>query len=75
MERVAYPHVDGAFPCDPVRLVEGVQGVRIRFRDETGAWLDRWVAERLTDMPRAVEMEIDTERDGTLRQLFLVGGA
>ncbi|WP_280951959.1 type II secretion system minor pseudopilin GspJ [Allosphingosinicella vermicomposti] len=75
LERVAYPHVDGAFPLDPVALVQNVRAVRVRFRDANGAWLDRWLAERATDLPRAVELEVDTERDGRLRQLFLVGGA
>ena len=74
LERVAYPYVDGAMPLPPVTLVEGVRGVRLRFRADNGAWLDRWIPQQAYHMPKAVEIEVDTARDGTLRQLFLVGG-
>lgn len=75
LERIAYPHVDGAMPLPPVTLVDGVRTVRLRFRAENGAWLDRWIPQQAYHMPKAVEIEVDTARDGTLRQLFLVGGA
>jgi len=74
LERVAYPLLDGARPLAPAEVMNDVQGARLRFRDASGAWLDRWVAARATDMPRAVELELDSVRYGRIRQLFLVGG-
>ncbi|WP_226372583.1 type II secretion system minor pseudopilin GspJ [Allosphingosinicella flava] len=75
LERVAYPHVDGAAPLPPMVLAEDVRSVRLRFRDENGAWLDRWIVDNAYAMPRVVELEIVTGREGVVRQLFLVGGA
>jgi len=74
LERVAYPLLDGARPLAPAAVMNDVQDARLRFRDASGAWLDRWVATRPTDMPRAVELEVDSARYGRIRQLFLVGG-
>ena len=72
LERVAYPHVDGAQPLAPTVLLAGVRSLRIRYRDE-GAWRDAWDAAEPTALPQAVEIVADTERLGAVRQLFLVG--
>jgi general secretion pathway protein J len=41
LERVAWPHVDGAEPLPPAVLLTGVSGLRLRYR-VAGAWADRW---------------------------------
>jgi general secretion pathway protein J len=74
LERIAYLMVDGAAPRAPTPLLTGVRALRVRYRDAQGAWLDRWVPARADDMPRAIELEMETPRDGNVRQLFLVGG-
>lgn len=75
LERVGYRFVDGAPAMDPVPLVEGVGALRLRYRDVKGQWRERWDPEQPTEMPTAVEMTIDIEGSGTVRQLFLVGAA
>ena len=73
LERIPFRFVDGAAPMDPVTLVGGVRSLRLRYRDPKGEWRERWDPTRPTDMPVAVEMIVDLERGGPLRQLFLVG--
>lgn len=70
--RVGYPMVDGATALAPVVLLEGVGGLRLRFRDERGEWHMAWDATDPAALPRAVEMVVDTGQ-GSLRQLFLTG--
>jgi general secretion pathway protein J len=73
LERRGYRHLDGAPPMAAVNLVEGVRSLRLRYRDGKGEWRDRWTPARSTDLPRAVELVLDVERGGTIRQLFLTG--
>jgi general secretion pathway protein J len=73
LERVAYRFVDGAPPMEPVVLAEGVRSLRLRYRDKEGAWRERWDPVEISELPRAVELILDTEQAGTVRQLFLVG--
>jgi general secretion pathway protein J len=73
LERVAYRFVDGSAPLDAVTLVDGVRSLRLRYREPNGDWRERWDPTRPTDMPVAVEMVLDVERGGSVRQLFLVG--
>lgn len=75
LERVAFRHVDGAPPMEPVTLVDGVRSLRLRYRDARGEWRERWDPARPADMPRAVEMIMELDRPGAIRQLFLVGAA
>jgi general secretion pathway protein J len=72
LERRAWRFVDGAEPMPPVTMLEGVTGVRLRYRDREGAWRDRWDPQRLAELPRAVEWTIVTRTHGTIVQLFLV---
>lgn len=74
LERVGYRFVDGAAPMSPVALISGVRSLRLRYRDARGEWRERWDPERVTDLPRAVEMVVDVGRGGAVRELFLVGG-
>lgn len=75
LERRAYVHVDGAAALDPVVLVDGVRQLRLRYRDAEGQWRERWDPTQLAELPRAVEMVIDADGGGAVRQLFLVGAA
>lgn len=72
LERRAYGHVDGAAGFEPVTLVNGVEALRLRYRDARGEWRDRWDPAQPTQMPRAVEMVLDLEDGASIRQLFLV---
>jgi general secretion pathway protein J len=73
LERIAYRHLDGAEAMEPVTLVEGVEALALRYRDPEGEWRERWDPTQITNLPRAVEMIVDVEGRGPVRQLFLVG--
>ena len=73
LERRAYPRLDGAAPLAAGTVVEGVRRIRLRYRDEKGEWRDRWDPTDPTDLPRAVELVMDSAGSGTTRQLFLTG--
>ena len=73
IERIGYRFVDGASAMQPVTLVDGVRQLRLRYRDKEGAWRERWDPVQITELPRAVEMTVDVEGSGSVRQLFLVG--
>ena len=70
--RRAWPHVDGAQPMPPVVLLEGITGMRLRYRDIAGGWRDRWDPAAPNDLPRAVEL-VMTLNGREVRQLFLTG--
>ena len=73
LERRAYRHVDGGEALPAVAVVNGVRTMRLRYRDERGEWRERWDPARPTELPRAVELVLDTAGTGIVRQLFLVG--
>ncbi len=73
LERRHYPLVDGAAPLEPVVLASGVRGMSLRYRAADGGWRERWDPEDPRELPRAVELVMETARFGSLRQLFLVG--
>ncbi|HEX8443851.1 MAG TPA: type II secretion system minor pseudopilin GspJ [Allosphingosinicella sp.] len=75
LERIAYPRVDGAPPLPAVPVATGVRSLRLRYRDGEGQWRDRWDPTQPSLLPLAVEMVIDTQASGRVRQLFLVGAA
>ncbi len=75
LRRRTFRFVDGAAPSEPVTLVRGVTALRLRYRDRRGEWRDRWDPSRLNDMPLAIELVVDVEGSGSIRQLFLVGTA
>ena len=72
LERVAWPHVDGAEPLPPAVLLTGVRSLRVRYRTR-GEWRDRWDATGERALPQAVEVVTDVDRLGAVRQLFIVG--
>jgi general secretion pathway protein J len=71
--RRAYPMVDGAQPFASAALLDHVESVRFRYRDQRGEWRDRWDPANPVLLPRAVEMVIAVAGGGTTRQLFLTG--
>jgi general secretion pathway protein J len=75
IERIGYPHVDGAAPLPAVAVVSEVRSLRLRYRDREGNWRDRWDPTQPGQLPLAVEMVLETEAGGRIRQLFLVGAA
>jgi general secretion pathway protein J len=74
LERIAYPLVDGSAPRPPLGLLDGVRGLRLRYRDRAGEWRARWHPALPSDMPVAVEMLLDMEGAAPVRQLFVAGG-
>ena len=75
LERTAWRHVDGGLALEPVAVVSGVRNVRLRYRDPRGEWRERWDPTQPGLMPSAVELIMETEESGSIRQLFLVGTA
>ncbi len=72
LERLYYEMTDGGEASQPAILLENLQNIDVRFRNKRGIWSDRWEFERLTDLPRAVELKF--EQAGRLhRHVFLVG--
>lgn len=75
LERSAHRYVDGSPAMPAVAVVTGVRALRLRYRGPRGEWRDRWDPTQPMLLPSAVEMIIDTEESGSIRQLFLVGTA
>ena len=75
LERWRYDAVDGAGHARAMPLLTGVRRVQLRYRDRDGSWRDRWDPTDPARLPVAVELVSDSEGQGQLRQLFLVGNA
>jgi general secretion pathway protein J len=75
LERWRYDAVDGEGHAVAMPLLTGVRRVQLRYRDRDGSWRDRWDPTDPARLPVAVELVSDSEGQGQLRQLFLVGGA
>jgi general secretion pathway protein J len=73
LERRIYPRLDGAAPLPAATVVDGVRRVRLRYRDREGAWRERWDPTKADELPRAVELILDSEGSGATRQLFQTG--
>jgi general secretion pathway protein J len=73
LERRIYPRLDGGAPLAATVVVDRVRRIRLRYRDGEGAWRERWDPTRPTELPRAVELVMDSEGSGTTRQLFQTG--
>lgn len=73
LERISFAHVDGGGSATAVRLLGAVRGLRLRYRDREGAWLEDWQPPDGTRLPLAVELVTDSEAHGLVRQVFLVG--
>ena len=72
LERWRYRMTDGGSIDEPAVLISNIGSFELRFRDKRGQWSSRWETERLTDLPRAIEMQFEQE-GRRYRHLFLVG--
>ena len=72
-QRRSWTYVDGAAPASETRLLDGVRRIRLRYRDGKGEWRDRWNPTAPVELPRAVELVMDVEGEGSIRQIFLAG--
>ena len=72
LERRAAPMLDGAEPGPPATIIRGVKAMTLRYK-LGGEWRDRWDATRPDALPRAVEMVLDVDGIGTVRQVFQTG--
>ncbi len=70
--RLHYEMIDGGVISEPADLLSGVSGLEIRYRDKGGLWLNDWRTERLTDLPRALELQF-MQNGRAYRHVFLVG--
>lgn len=73
LERRIYPRLDGSAALPATTVVDGVRRIRLRYRDGEGAWRERWDPTKPTELPRAVELIMDSEGSGATRQLFQAG--
>ena len=73
LERLSFSRVDGGGTPVTMALLDGVQSLRLRYRDDEGEWRERWDPSEPNAMPEAVELVVISAGQGTLRQLFLVG--
>jgi general secretion pathway protein J len=73
--RAAAPMLDGAAMGPPAALMTGVRAARVRYH-VNGGWADRFPAPGQAvlpgALPDAVELVLETEAHGELRQLFLL---
>jgi len=73
LERLSWSRVDGGGEPVAMVLLDDVRSARLRYRDEEGAWRERWDPTDPTRLPRALELVVESETHGLVRQLFLVG--
>ncbi|HEV2748653.1 MAG TPA: type II secretion system minor pseudopilin GspJ [Allosphingosinicella sp.] len=73
LERGAYRFLDGAEAMAPTVVADGIVALRLRYRDRDGLWRDRWDPTDRAELPRALEMVIETGQGAPVRQMFLVG--
>ena len=73
LERRSWTMIDGAPPRVESAMLTGVRRIRLRYRDRSGEWRERWDPTALADLPRAVEMVVDTGEAGATRMIFLTG--
>ena len=72
LERFQYESTDGGSISEPALLLDGISDLELRFRDKRGQWVRNWQTERLSDLPRAVEIRFD-QNGRNYRHVFLVG--
>ncbi len=72
LERRAAPMADGAEMGPPATIIRGVKSLALRYRIG-GEWRPRWDATRPDALPRAVEVVIDVDGIGPVRQVFQTG--
>ncbi len=60
-------------------MLDGVEKLKLRFLDDKQKWHDAWPAlsrgrKSSVALPRAVEVTLETEREGRIKRVFLVAG-
>lgn len=59
-------------------LLDGVRRLALRYMDRNGEWLSNWPPagreQEVTALPRAVEVELETEGGGRMQRLFIAPG-
>jgi general secretion pathway protein J len=76
--RLDWPVTDAAAGTRPWidGMLDGLQRLRLRYRDGSGAWHDQWPPARATEatqsLPAAIELEIDSRRFGAIRRLLVM---
>ncbi len=77
LERRTHAMLDGSSAGEGSLLMSGVTRVKLRFRDSRGVWSDDWEPELPESLPVAVEMLVESVRDGQaaapIRLVVLVG--
>lgn len=72
LERRGYAMADGSAPDNVIVLADGLQSVRVRYRDKDG-WRDRWDSAKRDALPRAVELTLTPNGGPALLTAYLVG--
>ncbi len=72
LERLQYETTDGGSISEPALLLDGISDLGLRFRDKRGQWISNWQSERLSDLPRAIEIQFK-QNGRDYRHVFLVG--
>ncbi|AWV06872.1 type II secretion system minor pseudopilin GspJ [Marilutibacter maris] len=72
LERSSRPALDGAGTDAPQQLLSGIRAASIRYRYR-GRWLSGWPGGG-GDLPEAIELDLDIEALGRIRQTFLLPG-
>ena len=72
LERRTYAMADGATAGEPMVLADGVENVRLRYRDK-GLWKPVWDEPRPDALPKAVELIVKRKGQPALMMAFLVG--
>ncbi|MEN1927795.1 type II secretion system minor pseudopilin GspJ [Luteimonas sp. MJ250] len=72
LERSARAAVDGATPPSPRVLIDGVSAARVAYLSD-GHWNDGWHG-GTTSLPAAIELELELDAIGGVRQRFLLPG-
>ena len=73
LERRTATYIDGTATDRSAVLLSGVTRLSLHYRAPDGEWRERWDPVDPAQLPRALEVVLETERYGTVRQLFLVG--
>jgi general secretion pathway protein J len=72
ISRLHHEMTDGGAISEPAPLLKDIANLVVRYRDRQGRWSDAWRTERLSDLPRAVELKFE-QKGRVSRHLFFVG--
>lgn len=72
LERTRWPMLDGAEPDASSPILHGLKTLTVRYHGKDG-WREQWDSRSPMAMPDAVELVMDVQDVGEIRQLFLTG--